>query len=289
MPRNAVIPRPARARPAGAALWAPRLDRGAALPLSRQLAAALRAAIAEGRLGAGARLPSTRALAAELGLARSTVVGVFEQLAAEGYIAAQPGSGYFVPASLSDARPAENGARDAPAARPISRHAAFLRELTLQARTPPRPFELGHADIDARLVAVWKRLASRVLSGRSRLSWQYGDPQGEPVLRQAIADYLAAARGVRCRPEQIVVTSGTQQGLSLAARVLLDPGDQAWVEDPCYRAALDILRAAEAEIVPVAVDEQGLDIAAAPQQGGPSEPRARLVHTTPSRQYPLGM
>src|SRR6195256_1837883 len=105
MPPNAVIPRPSRSRPGGAALWAPLLDRGAAVPVSRQLAAALRAAIAEGRLGAGARLPSTRALAAELGLARSTIVAVFEQLAAEGYIAAQPGSGYFVPASLVDAAP----------------------------------------------------------------------------------------------------------------------------------------------------------------------------------------
>ncbi|TMJ60839.1 MAG: PLP-dependent aminotransferase family protein, partial [Alphaproteobacteria bacterium] len=290
-----VISRPARSRPAGAVLWAPRLDRGAALPLSRQLAAALRAAIAEGRLGAGARLPSTRALAAELGLARSTVVAVFEQLAAEGYIAAQPGSGYFVPASLVDTRPAEDAARVSPAARPISRHGVQLRELKSLTRTPPRPFELGHADIDPRLVAVWKRLASRALSGRSRLSWQYGDPQGEPALRQAIAEYLAAARGVRCRPEQIVVTSGTQQGLSLAARVLLDPGDAAWVEDPCYRAAIDILRAAEARIVPVAVDDQGLntgglDIGAAAQQGDMSRGGTpRLVYTTPSRQYPLGM
>src|SRR5712671_2075109 len=121
MPRNAVIPRPARARPGGAALWAPRLDRSATVPLSRQLAAALRTAIAEGRLGAGVQLPSTRALAAELGLARSTVVGVFEQLAAEGYIAAQPGSGYFVPAALVDARPGADTARGTPAAQPISR------------------------------------------------------------------------------------------------------------------------------------------------------------------------
>jgi GntR family transcriptional regulator/MocR family aminotransferase len=289
MPPDALTARLPRSRPAGAALWAPRLDRGAAVPLSRQLAAALRTAIAEGRLGAGARLPSTRALAAELGLARSTIVAVFEQLAAEGYIAAQPGSGYFVPSSLVDAQPGESGIAASPAARPISRQGGLLRELNPMARTPPRPFDLGHADIDARLVAVWKRLASRALSGRSRLSWQYGDPQGEPALRQAIAEYLAAARGVRCRPEQIVVTSGTQQGLSLAARVLLDPGDRAWVEDPCYRAAIEILRAAEARIVPVAVDEQGLAIAAAPQRGGPNQPRARLVYTTPSRQYPLGM
>jgi GntR family transcriptional regulator/MocR family aminotransferase len=137
-------PRSVRARPAGAVLWAPRLDRSSALPLSRQLAAALRAAIAEGRLGAGVRLPSTRALAAELGLARSTIVAVFEQLAAEGYIAAQAGSGYFVPGSLAEARLAEDTARASPAARPLSRHGAALRELKPLARTPPRPFELGH-------------------------------------------------------------------------------------------------------------------------------------------------
>src|SRR5438105_6525853 len=154
MPSDIRIRSAPRLHPAGAVLWAPNLDRGAAVPLSRQLAAALRAAIAEGRLGAGARLPSTRALAAELGLARSTVVAVFEQLAAEGYIAAQPGSGYFVPASLVDARPGEDAARATPAARPISRHGATLRELKPMARTPPRPFELGHADIDPRLVAV---------------------------------------------------------------------------------------------------------------------------------------
>src|SRR5438045_1327755 len=258
MPRKAVMSLSHRARPGGAALWAQRRDRAAPLPVSRQLAAALRTAIAEGRLGAGARLPSTRALAAELGLARSTVVGVFEQLAAEGYIAAQPGSGYFVPANLTEMRAVPPRAAALPGIRSVSRSiyrvGRLLGELNPQPRTPPRPFELGHADIDARLVATWKRLASHTLSGRSRLDRGYGDPQGEPALRQAIADYLAAARGVRCRPEQILLTSGAQQGLSLAARVLLDPGDAAWVEDPCYRAAIDILRAAEARIVPIAVD-----------------------------------
>src|SRR5258708_7735492 len=124
MPPDALLsrqPRLPRSRPAGAALWTPRLDRGAAVPLSRQLAAALRAAIAEGRLGAGARLPSTRALAAELGLARSTIVGVFAQLAAEGYIAAQPGPGQFVPAALVDAAPVGAAREAIPAARPVAR------------------------------------------------------------------------------------------------------------------------------------------------------------------------
>jgi GntR family transcriptional regulator/MocR family aminotransferase len=268
----------------GAELWTTQLDRGAPVSLSRQLAGALRRAIGEGSIGAGARLPSTRALAEELGLARSTVVGVFEQLAAEGYIAGQPGSGYIVTAPLSDPTPS---GRDVSATRrPLSRHGENLRDYPLASRGLPRPFEPGHAEIDGRFITTWKRLSARVLAGRSRVVWGYGDPQGEPELRRAIADYLAAARGVRCTPEQIVLTSGTQQGLSLAVRVLVDPGDAVWVEDPCYRAAIDILRDTQAKIVPVPVDEQGLDIAAAQHRVGPAP---RLAYTTPSRQYPLGV
>jgi GntR family transcriptional regulator/MocR family aminotransferase len=268
---------------APATLWTTRLDRASPLPLSRQLAAALREALSEGRIDAGARLPSTRALAVELGLARSTVVGVFEQLAAEGYIAGRPGSGYFA-ASLAAPGAASRTAPVAP--RPLSRYAERLRDHVRYPLPQGRPFELGRADIDNSLIATWKRLAARVLSGRTSIAWNYGDPQGEPALRRAIADYLAAARGVRCVPEQIVLTSGTQQGLSLIAQVLIDPGDAVWVEDPCYRAIIDILHAAEAEIVPVPVDKHGLDIAAGARR--PGRP-PRLVYTTPSRQYPLGM
>ena len=274
---------------APATLWTTRLDRASAVPLSRQLAGALREALSEGRIDAGARLPSTRELARDLGLARSTVVVVFEQLAAEGYIAGRPGSGYFAAASLavapSPARAHTAAAR--PQSRRLSRHGEQLRAYRLPSGTSPRPFELGQAEIDAGFIATWKRLSSRVLSGRSSLAWNYGDPRGEPALRRAIAEYLAAARGVRCRPEQIVLTSGTQQGLSLAAEVLVDPGDAAWVEDPCYRSAHDILDAADAKIVPVPVDDEGLDIAAG--IGGDTAPRPRLVYTTPSRQYPMGM
>jgi len=272
-------------RPAGAALWTTRLDRASPLPLSRQRAVALRGAIAEGSFAAAARLPSTRALAAELGLARSTVVGVFEQLTAEGYIAARRGSGYFVPPRLAKPNGAATPHATEGTPRLLSRQAELLGRIEPATPRQQRPFELGYAEIDGRLMTTWKRLASRALSGRSKLDWNYGDPQGEPALRAAIAEYLAAARGVRCRPEQIVLTSGTQQGLSLAARILIDPGATALVEDPCYRATLDILRAAEAEIVPLPVDRHGLDIGAAPPLPLPP----RLVYTTPSRQYPLGM
>jgi GntR family transcriptional regulator/MocR family aminotransferase len=271
---------------AGAALWTTRLDRRSPVSLSRQLAAALREAVSEGALAGGARLPSTRALAAELGLARSTVVGVYEQLAVEGYIVAAPGSGHLIPSRAGQSRPAFAGADAGAAPRILSRQAALLRSIAPDWRGLPRPFEMGHIEVDGRLIMTWKRLASRALAGRSRIQWGYGDPQGEMPLRAAIAEYLAAARGVRCRPEQIVLTAGTQQGLSLTARILLDPGATAWVEDPCYRAAFDILSAAEARIVPVAVDGQGLDIEAAAAR---RQPPPLLLYTTPSRQYPLGM
>src|SRR5215469_7038752 len=169
--------RPTSAAPA--TLWTTRLDRALPLPVSRQLAAALREALSEGRIDAGARLPSTRALAVELGLARSTVVGVFEQLAAEGYIAGRPGSGYFA-ASLGTAAPAARAEAAPP--RQLSRYAGRLRDHVGHWPALGRPFELGHADIDNRLIATWKRLAARVLAGRSSIAWNYGDPQGELAL-----------------------------------------------------------------------------------------------------------
>src|ERR1700761_7774609 len=129
-----------------ATLWTTRLDRNAAVPLSRQLATALRQALSEGRIEAGARLPSTRALAQELGLARSTVVGVFEQLAAEGYITGRPGSGYFAAASLGD--PAPRGRIEPVAPRPLSRYGERLRRHASYWPSHGRPFELGQVEID---------------------------------------------------------------------------------------------------------------------------------------------
>jgi GntR family transcriptional regulator/MocR family aminotransferase len=268
---------------AATSLWTTHLDRASAVPVSRQLAVALRRAIAEGGLDAGARLPSTRVLSTELGLARSTVVGVFEQLVAEGFVLSRPGSGYYVPARPA---PLPGEGVPSPTPRPVSREAKRLADFVPPRRGEPRPFESGNAEIDGRFMTDWKRLAATVLVDRTRSHWGYGDPQGDHDLRVAIAGYLGAARGVRCRPEQIVLTGGTQQGLSLACRVLLDPGDTAWIEDPCYRSAYEILTMAEARIVPVPVDDEGLAIAEG--QRREREP-PRLVYTTPARQYPLGM
>jgi GntR family transcriptional regulator/MocR family aminotransferase len=112
----------------------------------------------------------------------------------------------------------------------------------------------------------------------------YGDAAGYHPLREAIASYVQMARGVQCEPEQVIIVAGSQQGLDMVARVLLDPGDPAWVEDPCYRGACGALVGAGARLVPVRVDEEGLNVAA-----GESACRdARVAYVTPSHQYPLG-
>src|SRR5205085_11842890 len=179
--------RPSRSapRPTGAVLWTTRLDRNSRISLSRQLAASLRRAIAEGGLTAAARLPSSRALAAELGLARSTVMLVFEQLATEGYIAARPGSGYFVAAVAGRSLGLSQPTGAVSASRRLSRQGALLRSVPASVRGTPLPFELGHVEIDGRMIMTWKRLAARLLSGRTHIDWGYGDHQGEARLRGA--------------------------------------------------------------------------------------------------------
>lgn len=262
-------------------LWTTLLDRQSNIPLSVQLAASLRRAISDGRVAAGARLPSTRALSNEIGVSRSTVVTVFEQLVAEGFIQSRIGSGFYVP---DREKPFENTPRYT-GAREISKHAKVVQSLAGKIRVgKSRPFEIGNAFVDNRLLATWKRLASRALTGDQKFNHFYSSAQGDENLRQAIADYLAAARAVRCRPEQIVVTTGTQQSLGMAARLLLDSGDQAWVEDPCYPSARDILQATGAKLVPIPVDERGLNIPAALMQSG----APRVIYVTPSHHFPLG-
>lgn len=147
----------------------------------------------------------------------------------------------------------------------------------------PVPFRIGVPALDAFPARLWARLAAR----RWRRGGVYlgdADPAGEPALREAIAGYVTNARGARCTPEQVVVVNGTQQGLDLAARVLLDPGDAVWVEDPGYPGARGPLAAAGARLVPVPVDAEGLDVPA----GERAAPAARLAYVTPSHQFPLG-
>jgi GntR family transcriptional regulator/MocR family aminotransferase len=131
---------------------------------------------------------------------------------------------------------------------------------------------------------TWGRIAHRRWAKTSEAALDYGDPQGTPRLRRAIAGYLRTARGVDAAPEQVLVLSSAQQALDLVARVLLDPGDALWMEDPGYPGARGAFVASGARLVPIPVDEEGLDVA----KGEQLAPKARLAYVTPSHQFPLG-
>ncbi|HYM69620.1 MAG TPA: PLP-dependent aminotransferase family protein [bacterium] len=267
------------------------VNRRSGVAAYRQIYAALREAVLSGRLRAGARLPATRTLASRLRLSRTTVVTAFEQLLAEGYLDGRVGSGTFVAGAVpDDALRAHAGNRAGAGARraraPLSRRGTILAATPASALTDvaPRLFRPGLPALDAFPYDVWRRLVNRMWHRRPRALLSYSDHAGYRPLREAIAAYLREVRAVRCAADQVIVVAGSQQGLDLIARVLLDPGDAVWVEDPGYLGAHGALRAAGARIVPVPVDAEGLDVNA----GAALEPAARLASVTPSHHYPLG-
>jgi GntR family transcriptional regulator/MocR family aminotransferase len=283
--------RPPRPGPP-AALLLP-LDPRAAEPLYRQLYGSLRAAILGGRLSAGGALPSTRLLAGELGVSRNTVLLAFDQLRAEGYLEGTPRSGTRVAQALPRRRPPPAGS-NGPALRPRAR---MSQELSARGRailetplpwlasggTVPRPFRAGVPALEEFPCALWARLAAK--RWRRPPGLGYGDVSGFGPLREAIAQYVRAGRGARCTADQVIVVNGSQQGVDLAARVLLDPGDTVWMEDPGYAGARTALLAAGARLEPVPVDGEGLVVEA----GRARAPRARMAYVSPSHQFPLGV
>lgn len=214
-------------------------------------------------------------------MSRTTVTAAYDQLIAEGYLETRPGGRTRVAAGL---RP-----EPAPAAAvvPPQRLSAFGQRILAMplAQEPPKPaidFRYGDLSGDDFPALAWRRALNAALLRRpARLG--YGDPRGLPELRAALQAYLWRARGLRCGLDQIIVVNGSQQGIDLCARLLVDPGDRVVMEEPGYGAARRAFAAAGAAIVPVSVDAEGLrtgDLAAA----GP----ARLAYVTPSHQFPLG-
>lgn len=264
------------------------LDRGAG-QVGRQIARALRAAIAKGELRGGEFLPSTRALSASLGVARGTVTEAFEQLQAEGYLKAQIGAGTRVAGTLVEPQPPVRtprgrGSQTAPIELPP--RARRLAEIAASFTPMPEvPFAIAVPGGEIAPDDNWRRLGNRVRAARAAAPSSYGDPRGVMELRQAIADYVRTSRAVHCTPEQVVITAGTQQGLFLAGRVLLSSGDQVWAEDPAYPGMTAVLDDLDLVTTRVPVDAQGIDVDA----GLAACPNARAAFVTPSHQYPLGM
>lgn len=269
------------------------LDGSPADPMYRRLYDELRGAILAGKLVPGSRLPSTRELATDLGLSRTTVLNAFDQLIAEGYVEGHTGVGTYVSRALPEdllhtrakAAPVAKGSA---AKRVLSRRGERLAATAVtltQRNDKPRPFRSGIPALDLFPFATWARLSAKRWRNASYELLQYGDPAGYRPLRLAIAAYLGASRAVRCDADQVIVVAGSQQALEIAAQVLLDPGDAVWVEDPGYLGARGAMLGAGARLVPVPVNEEGLDVA----DGIKRSAAAHVACVSPSHQFPLGM
>jgi GntR family transcriptional regulator/MocR family aminotransferase len=269
------------------------LDPEDARPLYRQVYDEIRHAILTGRLRAGTRLPSTRTLARQLKLSRSTVLNAFELLLTEGYLQGEVGRGTYVTRDLPDdlLRVSHTEQADmSPGTTPpkLSHQGEDLRSTVSteglekglpSAFWPPLP-ALDHFPF-----GLWTRLISHRYRYPPHDLLVYGDPIGYRPLREAVADFLSSVRGVRCDAEQVIITTGSQQGIYVTAHLLLNPGDTVWVEEPCYPGTRGVLQLMGAQLVHVPVDEEGMDVAA----GRASSPHARMACVTPSHQYPLGV
>ncbi len=264
------------------------LDHSSSVPLHKQLYERFRDAILNGQLRTGSRLPSTRELALHLGLSRNTIMTAFEQLLAEGFLTGKVGAGTYVTHSLGShslAKPPVVESKIEPAT-------AGSRVSGILTQEPPElfldslgPFRASVPALDLFPWPRWSSLLSQCARKQTRAHLAYSGPLGLEPFREAIANYLRTARNVRCDAGQIIVVSGSQQALSLAAQVLLEKGDLVWLEEPCYPGARDAFLLHGLALGPVAVDDEGLNV----QLGRQLFPNARFAYVTPSHQYPLGV
>ena len=277
-------------RAGGSLLLSIKIDRKSPQPVSTQLCVALRELILEGGFRAGERLPASRTLARELGVSRTTIIEVFDRLVSEGMVESHTGSGTFVSEVLKASRP-KPSQPDAPT---VVRVAPRLSRLMEQAvtrfgdrqRLPhlPRAFTTALPAFDAFPMAQWARLSAKYLRGARDDIMGYGDPNGSPQLRRALATHLRANRGIVCDPDQLFIVGGAQQAFHLIGSTLLNPGEKVWFENPSGIGARNSLIASGADLVPVPVDAQGLCV----DEGLRLSPQFRLAFVTPSHQQPLG-
>lgn len=248
--------------------------------LQSQLYQQLHQRIVSGRLSSGLRLPASRSLAENLGISRNTVSLVMDQLKAEGYLESHVGKGVFVSQQLPPVvETAEAGTDRLPLPR-LSDYAELLTEATASG-SKDLPFSPGIPDVSAFPMSAWTRIMRRQLD-RPMLQ-TYDCDQGYLPLRLALADYLKASRGVRCDADQIIITQGAQQAISLCAQVLLNRNDTVLLEEPGYRGARTAFEAHQCRLKPAYVSDNRIDV-----DRLPNKTAARLLYITPTHHYPLG-
>ncbi|PVX70795.1 GntR family transcriptional regulator [Paraburkholderia unamae] len=282
---------------------AAQLDKASAEPAYRQLLQLMQQAILTGRLAPGSKLPSSRTLAGDLGVARNTVLHVYDQLSAEGYVISTTGSGTYVAdtrpdtAAVSRASPesanaagedsADSGNNEEGTVCPRGDMSTRGQRLIDEAGVSAKQwgaFMPGVPDVAEFPARTWSRLQARLWKSANHGLLTYAPGGGYRPLRRALSDYLRVARSVRCTPDQIIITTGIHQSIDLAVRLLADVGDRAWVEEPCYWGARSVLQSSGLKLAPIPVDDEGLN----PREQDLRDP-PRIALVTPSHQYPLGM
>lgn len=259
--------------------------------LRQQVYDQLRRAIEQGSLRAGARLPPSREHAASLGVSRNTVLWAVQRLQAEGYVEARVGDGTYVSLAVAASATASAGGRTQGLVAPprgLSRRGQLIADTAARWRPPhvaARAFRIGAPEVATFPFALWDRLARQASARQRSQQAQYLDPAGNPDLRSAVAQWLWASRGIRCDAAQVVVCSGSQQGIDLIARLLLDVGDEVLVEDPGYPGIRASLLGHGALARPVPMDADGLRI----HEGAAQWPGACMAVVTPTHQFPTGV
>jgi len=272
-----------------------RLDRTADEPLQEQLYRQIRDELEAGCFANGAsRLPSSRALAIDLGISRLTVSLAFSKLRAEGYLQPKVRSGTFIanplPATFLSAEKSKSYRAVAPSRRISDRVRTIPDERVGKQFDNGEDGGLGASlfpgtpAVDEFPIAIWERLRAQVLAKKGAHLLRYASNRGDADLRKAVAAYLCDFRAARCHPDQIVIVAGMQQAMLITAMASLNPGENAWIEDPGFHQARRAFALAGATVVPRPVDREGIVIVRSPKGSLP-----RIIFVTPSHQFPLGV
>lgn len=273
------------------------LDKADGVPLHRQLYEHIRKGILQGQIRPDTRLPATRTLSRELKISRNTVMSAYKQLIAEGYLETNIGADTRVTHTLpetilnvgSHLNIAKDSGQDA-----LSEANVSLSEqgdiITQQPypywdKTGARPFSSSQPGVDEFPVKLWEKIIVSSWRNLATDDLCYPSPLGHRPLRETISTYIQASRGVKCTADQVIITNGTQQALSLIATLLLNSGDTVWVENPSYNGVKLTFNLRQATVIPIPVDEQGLIV----EEGIQQACDARIAYITPSHQYPLGV
>jgi len=264
------------------------LDHSSPQSLQGQIFEQLRHLILKGKLKPGTVIPASRVLAEQLGISRNTVLLVYDRLIAEGYLQARKAIGTYVNLELPETCLAAT--RRAAISTPT--HGEVIdRPLIPFVSQPQMGTNSRHLDfdfcpdrigLDLFPHKIWRRFLNRALTSSRTYFTECCNPGGLSQLREVVADHIGVARGISVSADQIIITAGSQEGLNLAARLLVKDGTLVATENPCYHGAAFLFQSYYAKLIQIPVDEAGLDVDQLPKEG------VALLYVTPSHQYPLG-